>query len=366
MADVSPWIPTSFGPALSLSLLSTACWGTWGNTAKACAKDVAFASFYLDFSLGVWLTTVLLFLTIGGGSIYHDTATDGASHIIAAFAAGLIFNVANVLLIAGVQLAGLAVAFPVGIGTALVLGTLLTFGIDPHGNSPALLFCGVAAAFVAILLQVAADAQRQRERPPPARPLEAEAALEALDADDAHRALTSPGRPPPNGLLICAVSGLLMALWSPLSAIAMHRETDGSCDGCVTPYGSLLLLTTAVLVSSPLICKVLMARPLVGEPSSYAAYRALAPAQHLYGLVGGALWAVGTLSNLISGATLGLALSYAIGQAAPMVATLWGLLYYKEFEGAGPRTYGLVAGCMAAYAGAVWLVAASKQASNHS
>lgn len=370
----SGWLPTNFSASLALALLSMCCWGSWSNSSKAAsASDVAFGHYYLDFSLGVWASTLLLFVTLGGASPWHDSPVDGASRIAAASCAGLVFNVANVLLVAGIQVAGLAVAFPVGIGTALVLGTLLTFAVDPHNNSAPLFFAGVAAAFAAILLQVAADGERERDRrppagaPPPASP-RADADADGLEcpADESRQALTTDAPPPPiaagrqAGLAICATSGLLMALWSPLSAIAMRQEANGRCNGCLTPYGSMLMLTSAVLVSSPPICALLLRRPIVGAASSLGAYCALPATAHLYGLAGGATWAVGTCSNLISGASLGFALSYAIGQAAPMVATLWGLFYYREFAGAGRKCFLLVASSMTMYSAAIALVASSK------
>lgn len=112
---------------------------------------------------------------------------------------------------------------------------------------------------------------------------------------------------------------------------------------------------------SPLLCKALMLHPLVGPPSSYAEYLSARPIDHAWGLLGGFIWAVGTVSNLISGDSLGFALSYAIGQAAPMVATLWGLLYYKEFAGAGTRTLLLVLAMFTLYTGAILMVALSKK-----
>ena len=151
-----------FAGALLLALLSLCCWGSWSNAAKA-AAHLPFPHFYLDFAIGVWLSACLAFITVGERHFYHDNPDGGSGRIVAGLAAGAVFNVANVLLVAGVQLAGLAVAFPVGIGTALVLGTLLTYAIDRRSTTPALLFLGVCAAFIAILLLVRADRERPRK-----------------------------------------------------------------------------------------------------------------------------------------------------------------------------------------------------------
>jgi hypothetical protein len=149
----------TFAVAFALSLTSMVAWGSWSNTAKAAART-PFPVFYFDFSIGTFLTALIAFGSpLNAWQMVRPVTSTGgeeatASHLASALAAGAIFNVANILLTTGIQVAGLAVAFPVGIGTALVLGTLLTFAIDSHGNRADLLFTGVALGFVAILCQV--------------------------------------------------------------------------------------------------------------------------------------------------------------------------------------------------------------------
>ena len=141
-----------------------------------------------------------------------------------------------------------------------------------------------------------------------------------------------------------------MALWAPLAAFAMKS---------LTPYGSSLLYGGAVLATSVLLfVPALMRWP--GRKSDASMYLALPWHEHGYGLAGGAIWAIGTTANLISGAKLGNALSYAIGQAAPMVATLWGLLWYREFAGATNGTIALICAQFALFVGAVACIAMSK------
>ena len=360
-------MPSSTG-ALALALLSLACWGTWSNTAKA-ATHLPFALYYCDFTLGVFVTAAVVFITIGDGRVFlfEDGASAGGLHVLAALGAGAVFNLANVLLVSGVSLAGLIVAFPVGIGTALVLGTLLTFWIDPASTSyPALLFCGVAAAFCAIVVQVLADREHRGSRQKRDGVTELEHSCE-VPHSDGHLRRAESGGVNGGGLggnagatIICAVSGVLMACWSPLNAFAMRTAPDGTCDGCLAPLGSSFLFTSAVLLTSPAICACLMRWPLVGSPTTFATYAKLSPRDHALGWLGGAIWAVGTVSNLLSGSKLGLALSYAIGQAAPMVASLWGLVYYREFAGASYRTAALVASMFVLYLAAIALTACSK------
>ena len=272
------WQPSSFAGCFIFALISLACWGSWSNTAKM-SEHIPFAVYYLDFSIGLFAVAALAFLTVGG-LVFNDGKIDSSPQeptgcslkALAAVGAGTLFNVANVLLVIGVQLAGLAVAFPVGIGLALVLGTLLTFIIDPHGNSAGPLFTGVALAFLAILCQVKAklalDEDLRTEKAPTIVGSVREAAR--APADDStrlveQRAATGMSKQQ-KALAVCVACGLLMSLWSPLSAYAMSTNSSGK-DGyaglwecSLTPYSTYLLFTAAALASSLLICKLLMER----------------------------------------------------------------------------------------------------------
>ena len=276
------WQPSSFAGCFIFALISLACWGSWSNTAKASAH-IPFAVYYLDFSIGLFAVASLAFLSVGG-LVFNDGKMDSSPQepagcslkVFAAVGAGTLFNVANVLLVVGIQLAGLAVAFPVGIGLALVLGTLLTFLIDPHGNSPGPLFTGVALAFLAILCQVKAklalDEDLRTEKTPTIVGSVREAAR--APADDSTRLVepqaASGMSKQQKALAVCVACGLLMSLWSPLSAYAMSTNSNGK-DGyaglwecSLTPYSTYLLFTAAALASSLLICKLLMERSGVG------------------------------------------------------------------------------------------------------
>jgi glucose uptake protein GlcU len=377
-------------------------------TVRSRYRHVKFALFYIDFAIGAWCTALIAFCTLGGFRAFRDSSHGGGSRVLAALLAGCLFNLANVLLVAGVAIAGLAVAFPVGIGLALVLGTLLTHLIDDQGHRADILFLGVFAAFVAILLQVMAYRHHAATRPnatiqrggrsaiavsddveilpatysnsssrrekAASKSTRASAGPDEIGAsdgtskDDNHSndleesaAVSRASRSTQKGLYVCLTSGVLMSLWSPLSAVSMALGPDGvHCEGCLTPYASSLIFCSAVLVSSVLICRMLMVRPLVGGTSSFAEYGRLYARDHIWGLLGGCLWATGTIANLISGAAMGLALSYAIGQAAPMVAVAWGIFYYREFVGADRITRALIGGMVMWYVAAILLTASSR------
>ena len=265
------WQPSSFAGCFAFALISLVCWGSWSNTAKA-GSHIPFALYYLDFSFGLVAVALVAFLSIGGAVFNDGRVEDCALKVLAAVGAGTLFNVANVLLVVGIQLAGLAVAFPVGIGLALVLGTVLTFMIDPHGNNPVPLFCGVAVAFAAILCQVKAKLAMDESQPGKTEQTTTIGSVREAGqgpTDDSTR-LVEPRAAGREGaqqkaLACCVCCGVLMSLWSPLAAYAMSTDDPG--DGyagmwecSLTPYSTYLLFTSAALASSLLICKLLMDR----------------------------------------------------------------------------------------------------------
>lgn len=157
-------------------------------------------------------------------------------------------------------------------------------------------------------------------------------------------------------LVLCVVSGLLMSLWSPLSAVSMQGG------GALTAYASFLFFALAVPISSPLFLALqrrdwVIPRVDAAHPTLHGYTSGMRLRDHGWGFLGGVVWAMGTLANLVSGDAIGLALSYAVGQSAPMVATLWGLLYYREFHGAPRSAMGCLLLMFLFYAGAVAIIA---------
>src|SRR5271157_5191973 len=147
--------PHSQGTALLMMITSAICWGSWANTYKG-VKNYRFELFYWDYAVGIFLISLILAFTMG--STGHDSSSflsnvnsADNSNIISTMVGGAIFNLANLLLVAAIDMAGLAVALPVSIGIALVVGTVLSYILQPKGN---LLFLasGVACALVAVIL----------------------------------------------------------------------------------------------------------------------------------------------------------------------------------------------------------------------
>jgi glucose uptake protein len=294
--------PATFATAMLMMVTSTVCWGSWANTYKL-TKGYRFELFYWDYAIGIVLVSVVLALTLGstGGpdSFANNVRTADGSNILFALIAGFIFNIANLLLVAAIEMAGLAIAFPLAIGIALVEGVVLSYVLQPKGD-PLLLGIGVALAMVAVI----ADGK----------------AYGSLKVGS--RAVSQ------KSIVVCIVSGLLMGAFAPFVTRALtagHR---------LTPYSIGVLFTLGAFLCCFVVNVYFMKRPLVGEPVDFGGYFRQRPVDHLFGLLGGVMWGTGGVFNFVAASFVGVAISYAIGQAAPMVAALWGVLVWKEFRGA--------------------------------
>ena len=301
------FLPESYLAALCLMFLCMLCWGSWANTIKA-ARGFRFELFYWDYAIGVFLTALILALTLGSWSggetaFLNNLSNSTGIRIGTVMLAGTIFNLANLLLVGAITIAGMSIAFPLSIGSALVIGTVLTYIVDRSGN-PTLLFSGVGLATLAIIANSLAYKNLSNEKVTATR----------------------------KGLLISIISGVLMGSWSPLTAASMSESALAGIP--LTPYSSTVMFAFATLVSTLFFNTYFMKRPLVGEPVSLDGYFRGNPFWHLLGLLGGFIWTVGTASNLIAGSQIGFAVSYAMGQSAPMVAAIWGVVVWKEFEDA--------------------------------
>ncbi len=318
--------PSSLTIALLMMITSAVCWGSWANTYKG-VKNYRFELFYWDYAVGIFLISVLLALTMGSSghdasSFLSNVSAADSSNIINALMGGALFNLANLLLVAAIDMAGLAVAFPISIGIALVVGVVLSYALQPRGSG-AFLAAGVACALIAVILD-----------------------------GKAYGSLAASGRSiSKKSFIVCVVSGILMGLWAPFMT---HAMTRGNTLG---PYSAAVFLTLGALLSCFIWNIYFMKHPLVGEPVSFSGFFKGPASGHLLGLFGGCVWGVGTVFNLVAASFTGVAISYAIGQSAPMVAALWGVLAWKEFDNAGTRAKVYLALMFVFYGLAILLVA---------
>jgi glucose uptake protein len=306
-------LPTTYATALFLTILSMICWGSWANTFKL-TKKWRFELFYFDYSFGVLLAGVIAAFTYGSMgddlSFMDNLLIAGKRQIAYALAAGIVFNLANMLLVAAISLAGLAVAFPVGIGLALVIGVIWNYIINPLGN-PFLIFSGVALVTAAIIVDAFAYRAHSEE--------------DGEITEDFNI----------KGLVIALVSGILMGSFYPL--VEMSRASDIG----LGPYSVGFFFAVGVFFSTFIFNLYFMNLPVEGEPVSLSQYfRDGSIRNHILGILGGLIWCTGMLTNVVAAsgtAKVGPAVSYAMGQGATMISALWGLLVWKEFAGAEMR-----------------------------
>jgi glucose uptake protein len=317
--------PQSSSLALAMMVITAICWGSWANTYKG-VKNYRFELFYWDYAIGIFLMSLVLALTMGSSghdstSFLANVRTADNSNIGWALLAGVIFNLANLLLVAGIDMVGLSIAFPIAIGIALVVGTVLSYVQQPKGNL-AMLAAGVLCALLAVIFDGKAYGQ-----------------MGAGKGASRKSAVT------------CIVSGVLMGLWAPFSTRAL---THGNSLG---PYSICVFLTLGALLSCFAWNTYFMKHPLVGDPVDFSGFFSGPGSGHLLGLLGGCIWGVGTVFNLVAAHFTGVAISYAIGQSAPMVAALWGVLVWKEFDGATRKAKAYLALMFMFYVLAILLVA---------
>ena len=318
--------PQSLGVALAMMITSAICWGSWANTYKG-VKNYRFELFYWDYAIGIFVISVVLGLTMGStghnaSSLINNISAADKSNIAYALVGGALFNLANLLLVAAIDMAGLAVAFPVSIGIALVVGVILSYALQPKGSA-GFLALGVICALIAVILDGKAYGNR------------------GTGAREVSR----------NSIIVSVVSGVLMGLWAPFMT---HAMTSGNSLG---PYSAAVFLTLGALLSCFIWNIYFMQHPLVGEPVSLSGFFHASASAHFLGLFGGLIWGLGTVFNLVAASLTGVAISYAIGQSAPMVAALWGILAWKEFKGSGTKAKAYLTLMFVFYGLAIFLVA---------
>ncbi len=327
-------LPQTFFGALLLLLLTLFCWGSWANTFKLAGKW-RFELYYFDFAFGVLLAAVVCAFTLGsqptadGLEFLDDIAHTGRRQAVYGFAAGAIFNLANMLFMAAISVAGLAVAFPVGLGTALFVGTLVNYAVQPKGNT-VLLFSGVAIVAASIV----ADALAYRSH--------ARAKLE----EEIGKAGRTKSKKKKDGslkaIILCVASGVLMGSYFPLIDLAKAGDNG------MGPYSVGLVFAAGVFASTFLLNLFLMNLPVQGQAVEILDYFKGRATQHLLGLLGGALWFSGMISSLVVAAAvakdaqIGPAAGLALRQGATMIGALWGLLVWKEFQNADVRVKTLI------------------------
>ena len=323
------FIIESYPVAVVMCIITMLCWGSWANTQKLASKEWRFQLFYWDYAIGVFLLALILAFTLGstgsgGRGFIADFQQADAKWLGSAFLGGVIFNLSNILLVAAIDIAGLAVAFPVGVGLALVLGVVTTYLSTKEGNAP-MLGLGVAAIMLAII----------------------------LDAIAYKRLASGDKRTPVKGIVISIAAGVLMGFFYKYVAQAMGKIeplTMALEPGKLSPYTAVVLFSAGLLLSNFIWNSIMMVKPFTGPAVPFGDYFTKGNARlHLVGILGGMIWNVGMAFSIIASTKAGAALSYGLGQGATMIGAFWGVFIWKEFKGAPKGTSGLLAAMFLLY-----------------
>jgi glucose uptake protein len=327
--------PHSYAAALLLMLLSMICWGSWANTQKADA-GWRFELFYLDYNIGLLACALIAGLTLGSihspgtPSFFSSIAGADPRSILEALAGGIVFTAGNMLLVAAISVAGMAVAFPVGSGLGLVLGAILNYIVSPSGN-PIFIFGGIALVCLAIGLDALAYKAHSRLATTPTIP-------------GAHAA-AGPATSTAKGLLLSIFGGIGAGLFYPLVAKSLTGPAH------LTPYTVNFVFAVGAALSAIPIAWTFMRHPVTGSPLSFGDYRGGRLPLHLWGIAGGLLWGIGTLSNFVASYVpmIGPATSFSMGEGNTMISALWGVFVWHEFRGSTGQVKLLLAAMFLCY-----------------
>ena len=313
-------IVDSYVIAVIMCFITMLCWGSWANTQKLGSQEWPFQLFYWDYAIGVLILVLGLALTIGsigeyGREFIEDLNQASGKMLLSAFLGGVIFNFGNILLVAAIDIAGMAVAFPVGIGIALAQGVFVNYLAKPEGN-PLILFIGVTLVLIAII----------------------------VDAIAYKRLQTGGTEGIAKGLILSIVAGISLGFFYRFVADSMVTNYYTPEVGLLTPYTALVVFSLGLFISNFVFVTAIMFKPISGKPVALGDYFTKGNSKlHLIGILGGVIWSVGMSFSIIASGAAGPAISYGLGQGAVMVAAFWGVFVWKEFKDAPIGTNKLIA-----------------------
>ncbi len=299
-------------------------WGSWANTQKLAGRTKwSFELYYWDYAIGLFLFSVLFMFTAGsvgaaGMPALENLRLASSQSMLAAALSGVLFNVANILLVVAIDAAGMSIAFPVGIGLALIIGTITAYAQQPKGNAPAL-FLGVTFVLAAMILSALAYRKLPRS------------------------SAGSWGK----GMLFAIVAGCLMGFFYPqlIRSLSPGFNSVPILPGKLTPYTALFFFSIGVVVSNFVVNSIF----IKAAGRTYGEYFAGTVRLHSLGVLGGAIWMLAFGLNVIASGVAGPAISYALGQGATLVAAIWGVVIWKEFRAAPKGTTPLIGSMFVAY-----------------
>jgi glucose uptake protein len=285
-------------------------------------RSYPFSLYYWDQNIGYVLLPLLIGLTFGsfgagGRSLVDDLAQGSARSYEWALLGGAVWNLANILFMAALDLAGMAVAYPIAIGIALVEGVFINYLAQPKGN-PLQIFGGVALIMLAIVLDGLAYRNVQKDS-------------------------SGPGRLR-TGISLAVAGGILMGLFYFLVQRSLSTNFDHLNPGLFGPYAAVLVYCVGALISSLVFNTWMMSHPLKGEKATYADYfRGGSLKCHAIGILGGVINGIGVCSSFVASKEASPAIAYGLGQGGTMIAAIWGVFIWKEMKGASRGTQWMIA-----------------------
>lgn len=335
-------VVTNYSLAVLFTILAMICWGSWANTQKLVQENWRFELFYWDMVLGILFLSIVAAFTVGsmgdtGRPFLEDLAQADTKSIISAMLGGVVWNLGNLLLVAAIAVAGMSVGFPIGGGIAWVLGIIVNYILivmdkGRSEDNTFLLFAGVFVIIVAIYLSMLAYRRLASEQ---------------------KKASTK-------GILLSVFAGLLIAFFYGLVVNSLSNEFVAGGTGKLTPFTAVFFFALGVFISTFIFNPVFMKRPVEGDPVSMSQYWRGSFKTHMVGVIGGGIWMLGMVLSFMAAGSAGPAISYALSNAAPVVAILWGVFIWKEFAQAPKGTNRLLLIMFIAYLVGLTLITYSK------
>lgn len=317
---------TSYQMALFGCFVTMICWGSWSNVQKATQGKWPFQFLYWDYTVGFLLISLLMacFISKKECGFVISLFSSDFKNVLLALLAGIIFNFGNILIVVAIELAGLAIAFPLVMGIAMIWGVLINYLLVPNAES-SILFTGVSLVIVAIFLN---------------------SLIYKLTSRTQKSGVTK-------GILISVIGGLILGSFYFFVAKSMSGEV-----GNLPAISALVLLAVGAFLANFLSNSLLMKKPIVGDILYYKNYFKTSR-YHLYGLFGGAISGLGTGISFISSEIVAPAIAYGLAQGSTLVAVLWGIFYWKEFTGVRRVIAFIILLMLILYSGGLILIAIS-------
>lgn len=310
----------NYAIAVSFFVITMFCWGSWSNTQKMAAKKWRFELFYWDFAIGLMLSALIGALTFGsmgseGRTFAQDLLQADPFSIFYAMLGGVVWNAGNLLLVAAIAVAGMSVGFPIGGGMAWVLGILINMLLvfldkGNLGGNPVLLIPGIVLIITAIYLSMLSF----------------------------KRLANQQKKPSAKGIVLSVAAGLLIAFFYGLVVKSLDHTYVVGGTGTLTPFSGVFFFALGAFVTTPLFNGLFMRFPVEGEKVSMNDYFRGSLSSHIAGLMGGLIWMTGMMLSFMAAGAANPAISYALSNAAPVVAILWGVFIWKEFKAAPKGT----------------------------